>query len=91
MDMPQALKALGVGEHSDPGEIRVLAPAGTVVVFNSHLLHGGTLNITAHRRRSISSFFCRRDQNSMTQARGIPARTRARLSGAARYIVDADV
>jgi hypothetical protein len=27
----------------------------------------------------------------MTQARGIPARTRARLSGAARYIVDADV
>ena len=27
-----------------PDEIKILAPAGTVVVFNSHTWHGGTLN-----------------------------------------------
>ena len=35
-----------------PSEVRLIAPAGTVVVFNSHLWHGGTLNHAGARRPS---------------------------------------
>lgn len=73
-----------------PEEVKVLAPAGTVAIFNSHLWHGGTLNTTQQRRRAISSFFCRRDQQAILQSntRTIRPEAKERLSEAARYIVD---
>jgi hypothetical protein len=45
-----------------PDEVTLLAPAGTVVIFNSHLWHGGTLNRTAIRRRALHAYFCRRTE-----------------------------
>jgi ectoine hydroxylase-related dioxygenase (phytanoyl-CoA dioxygenase family) len=47
-----------------PDERLLLAPTGAVVVFNSHTWHGGTLNQSAHPRRAMHSYFCRRNQNN---------------------------
>lgn len=72
-----------------PDEIQVTAPAGTVVIFNSHAWHGGTLNRTQSRRRAMHSYFCRRDQQQqLDQRKYIRPETIARLSPAARYILD---
>lgn len=74
-----------------PDETLLLAPAGTVVIFNSHTWHGGTLNRSPQRRRAMHSYFCRRDQpQQLNQREHIRPETRARLSEAARYILDVD-
>ncbi|HYO82101.1 MAG TPA: phytanoyl-CoA dioxygenase family protein [Bryobacteraceae bacterium] len=44
-----------------PEEVLVTAPAGTVVVMNAHLWHGGTANRTGAVRRALHAFYCRRD------------------------------
>jgi len=72
-----------------PDEVKLLASAGTVVIFNSHVWHGGTLNTTASRRRALHSYFCRRDQKQqLDQRKYIRPGTYERLSEAARYILD---
>jgi ectoine hydroxylase-related dioxygenase (phytanoyl-CoA dioxygenase family) len=72
-----------------PEEIKLLAPAGAVVIFNSHTWHGGTLNASSKRRRALHSYFCRRDQPQQLDQRAyIRPDTWARLSPAARYILD---
>lgn len=74
-----------------PDEITLLGPAGTVVIFNSHLWHGGTLNRTAIRRRALHSYFCRRSEGQQADQRQFArSETHARLSAAARYILDID-
>lgn len=81
-------------EMDDPGaphprEKMLLAPAGTVVVFNSHTWHGGTLNRTDKPRRAMHSYFTRRDQTQqLDQKKYLRPETRARLSEAARVILD---
>jgi ectoine hydroxylase-related dioxygenase (phytanoyl-CoA dioxygenase family) len=75
--------------QAHPDEIKLLAPAGTVVVFNSHTWHGGTLNASDRPRRALHSYFCRRDQPQQLDQRAyIRPETSARLSPAARYILD---
>jgi ectoine hydroxylase-related dioxygenase (phytanoyl-CoA dioxygenase family) len=72
-----------------PDERLLIAPAGTVVIFNSHTWHGGTLNRSAKRRRAMHSYFCRRDQpQQLDQRKYSRPETYARLSEAARYILD---
>jgi ectoine hydroxylase-related dioxygenase (phytanoyl-CoA dioxygenase family) len=72
-----------------PDQKIIEAPAGTVVIFNSHTWHGGTDNHTNAPRRSIHSYFCRRDQpQQVDQQRYIRPETFARLSEEARRIVD---
>ena len=71
-----------------PDEVTLLAPAGTVVIFNSHLWHGGTLNRTTMRRRALHAYFCRRsERQQVDQQRFARAETCARLSPAARYVL----
>jgi hypothetical protein len=73
--------------HSE--EVLLIAPAGTVVIFNSHTWHGGTLNRSTKRRRAMHSYFCRRDQTQqLDQRKYIRPETYARLSEPARYILD---
>lgn len=75
-------------KDAHPDEVLLLAPAGTVVIFNSHTWHGGTLNRTDSRRRALHSYFCRRDQTQqLDQQQYIRDDTYARLSPAARYIL----
>ncbi|MFF0458580.1 phytanoyl-CoA dioxygenase family protein [Nocardia africana] len=72
-----------------PDEVLLLAPAGTVVVFNSHLWHGGTRNTTKEPRRALHCGFVRRHQPQLVdQAEHIRVRTRDRLSPGARFILD---
>jgi ectoine hydroxylase-related dioxygenase (phytanoyl-CoA dioxygenase family) len=45
-----------------PEEVLLTGRAGTVVVMNAHLWHGGTANRTAAPRTALHAFFCRRDK-----------------------------
>lgn len=75
--------------QAHPDEILLTAPAGTVVIFNSHTWHGGTLNRTDRPRRAMHSYFTRRDQQQqLDQKAYIRPETYARLSPAARFILD---
>ena len=44
-----------------PDEVLLTAPAGTVVVMNAHMWHGGTANRTDGHRRAMHGFYCRAD------------------------------
>ncbi len=73
---------------SHPDEVLLEAPAGTVVVFNSHVWHGGTVNRTDQPRRAVHSYFCRRQQpQQLDQQRYFRATTRARLSDEAQWLL----
>jgi ectoine hydroxylase-related dioxygenase (phytanoyl-CoA dioxygenase family) len=72
-----------------PDEVLVLGAAGTCVVFNSHLWHGGTLNRTGAPRRAIHAAFVRRDQRQQTVfADYMHAASYHRLSPAQRYLLE---
>jgi len=72
-----------------PQQRLLLAPAGTVVVFNSHTWHGGTLNRTDKPRRAMHSYFVRREHSQQVdQRRHVRPETLARISEAARVVLD---
>jgi ectoine hydroxylase-related dioxygenase (phytanoyl-CoA dioxygenase family) len=72
-----------------PDEIQLTAPAGTVVIFNSHLWHGGTVNQSDKPRYALHSYFCRRHQpQQLNQREYLSQATIERLSDAARFILD---
>ena len=70
-----------------------MAPAGTVVVFNSQTWHGGTLNGSESlQRRAIHGYFTAREHGQqLNQAEYIRLATWKRISRGARYILDVDV
>ena len=45
-----------------PHEVLVTGEAGTVIVMNAHLWHGGMQNKTAHPRLALHAFYVRRDK-----------------------------
>jgi ectoine hydroxylase-related dioxygenase (phytanoyl-CoA dioxygenase family) len=72
-----------------PDEVKLIAPAGTVVIFNSHLWHGGTRNRTGRPRRALHSYFTRRgNRQQLDQKKYLRPETFARLSPAARFMLD---
>jgi ectoine hydroxylase-related dioxygenase (phytanoyl-CoA dioxygenase family) len=72
-----------------PGEVLLIAPAGTVVVFNSHLWHGGTRNLSSRPRHALHGYFTRRgNRQQLDQKKYIRPHTLADLSPAARFILD---
>ncbi len=74
-----------------PGEILLVAPAGTVAVYNAHIWHGGTANSTAAHRRALHSFFVRRDvAQQQWQKKMLRAETQARLSPLMRELLALD-
>ena len=54
--------ALGDPTQPHPNEILLTGSAGTVVVMNAHMWHGGTANRTAAHRRAMHAFYCRWDK-----------------------------
>jgi ectoine hydroxylase-related dioxygenase (phytanoyl-CoA dioxygenase family) len=84
---PQEILEDPKAPHAD--QKLLLAPAGTVVVFNSHTWHGGTVNRSSQRRRAMHCYFSRRNQpQQLDQKQYVRPKTRKRLSPAARYILD---
>ncbi|GAA1571046.1 MULTISPECIES: phytanoyl-CoA dioxygenase family protein [Kribbella] len=72
-----------------PDEIQLTAPAGTVVIFNSHLWHGGTQNRTTAPRRAMHSYFTHRDlPQQLDQQAYLRVNTYNRLTPAQHYILD---
>jgi ectoine hydroxylase-related dioxygenase (phytanoyl-CoA dioxygenase family) len=72
-------------------EAKLIAPAGSVMIFNSHTWHGGTTNTSGRRRRGLHSYYCRRDQKQqLDQRKYVRPETYNRLSPAGRYILDVE-
>jgi ectoine hydroxylase-related dioxygenase (phytanoyl-CoA dioxygenase family) len=74
-----------------PEELILTGDAGTVVVINAHLWHGGTANHTSRERRALSAFFCRRDiAQQQYQKKLLRAETQEALSGERRRLLALD-
>ena len=72
-----------------PDEILLVGKAGTVVIFNSHVWHGGTQNTDSTPRRALHSYFCRRDQPRQTDQKAfLTGDTIGRMSPELQYVVD---
>lgn len=76
-----------------PDEVRIVAAAGTVVVFNAHTWHGGTANVTRNgNRRAMHCYFTAREHSQqLNQREYLRVETWTRISRAARYILNVDV
>jgi hypothetical protein len=78
------------GEQAD-GELLVTGKAGTVVVMNAHMWHGGTDNRTNHPRRAMHVYFTRGDKpQQQYQKRLVRAEVQARLSPLGRKLLALD-
>ena len=87
--LPQAVLAHPAAPHAD--EVHVLAPAGSVVVMNTHAWHGGTRNQTAHPRRALHAFYCRWDKpQQQYQKKLLRPETKQRLSPELRQLLAVD-
>jgi ectoine hydroxylase-related dioxygenase (phytanoyl-CoA dioxygenase family) len=74
-----------------PEEQLVLGKAGTVVVMNAHMWHGGTANRTAAPRRALHVYYTRRDKpQQQYQKQWLSDEVQARLSPEARRILALD-
>jgi ectoine hydroxylase-related dioxygenase (phytanoyl-CoA dioxygenase family) len=58
--LPQNAVADPYADH--PQQSVIVGPAGSVIVMNAHLWHGGLANRTARPRTAIHAFYCRRDK-----------------------------
>jgi ectoine hydroxylase-related dioxygenase (phytanoyl-CoA dioxygenase family) len=75
--------------HSD--EILIVACAGSVLIVNGQVWHGGTLNRSSEPRRLIQGYFVGREVNSqLDQKLLVTASTLARLSARSRYLIGLD-
>lgn len=85
--LPAEVMADPLAPH--PDEIVLTAPAGSVIVFNAHLWHSGTLNRSPKPRGGMTLSFTRRDQRQqLDQAEYIRKKVYDRLSPAERYLMD---
>jgi ectoine hydroxylase-related dioxygenase (phytanoyl-CoA dioxygenase family) len=87
--LPQETLADPLMPH--PEEKLLLAPAGSVVVMNTHAWHGGTANRTGAPRRALHAFYCRSDKpQQQYQKRLLRRETQARLSPELRRLLALD-
>ncbi len=87
--LPQEVLADAGAPH--PDEILVTGRAGTVVIMNAHLWHGGTANRTAKPRCAMHGFYCRRDKpQQQYQKRLLRAEVQERLSPRERWLLAID-
>ena len=57
---PQDVLDDPLAPHSQ--EVLLIAPAGSIVVMNAHMWHGGTANHSPLPRLAMHAFYCRRDK-----------------------------
>jgi ectoine hydroxylase-related dioxygenase (phytanoyl-CoA dioxygenase family) len=86
--MAKALpKAMQQPHSHHPGEKLIIAEAGSVLVFNGHLWHGGTRNQSGRARRALQGHFRAREIVLSDEGRlDIPER----LSASTRYLLGED-
>ncbi|MEU8221170.1 phytanoyl-CoA dioxygenase family protein [Kribbella sp. NPDC048915] len=72
-----------------PEQTQLTGRAGTVVIFNSHLWHGGTRNETDEPRRALHSYFARRHlPQQLDQQTYLRVDTYNRLTPAQHFVLD---
>jgi ectoine hydroxylase-related dioxygenase (phytanoyl-CoA dioxygenase family) len=87
--LPQEALAEPLAPHPEEGLLT--GPAGTVVVMNAHLWHGGLENRTDLPRRALHAFYCRRDTpQQQYQKRLLAPEVQAGLSPALRELLALD-
>ncbi|HUA86649.1 MAG TPA: phytanoyl-CoA dioxygenase family protein [Bryobacteraceae bacterium] len=87
--IPQQVLSDPYAKH--PQEVLVTGRAGTVVVMNAHLWHGGTANRTDRERCALHGFFCRRDvPQQQYQKRLLRPETQVALSPKLRKLLALD-
>ncbi len=78
-------------QGSHPDEVLCTGTAGTVVVMNAHMWHGGTANRTAHHRRAMHGFYCRWDKpQQQYQKKLLRPEVQARLTPQLRKLLALD-
>src|SRR5260370_26580435 len=74
-----------------PLEQLVTGTAGTVVIMNAHMWHGGTANRTAAHRRAMHVYYTRWDKpQQQYQKRLLRTEVQSRLSASARRLLALD-
>ncbi|SVA95393.1 uncharacterized protein METZ01_LOCUS148247 [marine metagenome] len=82
-------EAMDDPSSAHPDEVKVMAPAGTVVAFNSHVWHGGSLNRSHDLRRAMHMAFVRRNLPQQTDQRQyLRPETASRLDEERRILLD---
>jgi ectoine hydroxylase-related dioxygenase (phytanoyl-CoA dioxygenase family) len=77
--------------HFPSTETLVTAPAGSVVVMNAHLWHGGSANKTPSPRSAVHAFYCRWDKpQQQYQKRLVPVEVQRGLSPELRALLALD-
>jgi hypothetical protein len=72
-----------------PDQVVVHAPPGSVVVYNAHCWHGGTINRSGARRRVMHAYYTAREHGQQQeQRRWLSDATKARLGAAQRWLLD---
>jgi ectoine hydroxylase-related dioxygenase (phytanoyl-CoA dioxygenase family) len=85
------LEALADPRARHPQEVVLTAKAGTVVVMNAHMWHGGMGNQTARPRTAMHGFYARRDKpQQQYQKKLLRAEVQAGLSPALREMLALD-
>jgi len=83
--------ALGDPYAPHPEEVILTGGAGTVVVMNAHVWHGGIANQTSRERRAMSVLYCRRDvAQQQYQKKLLRAETQQAVSGELRHLLALD-
>jgi ectoine hydroxylase-related dioxygenase (phytanoyl-CoA dioxygenase family) len=78
-------------DAAHPEEVLVTGSAGTVIIMNAHLWHGGTENRTGKPRCALHAFYCRHDvPQQQYQKRLIPGEVQARFSPELREVLALD-
>ncbi len=87
--LPQDALADPTQRH--PEEILLTGAAGTVVVMNAHMWHGGTANRTTAQRRAMHGFYCRWDKpQQQYQKRLLRPEVQSQLSPQLRRLLALD-
>ena len=72
-----------------PGELRVTAPKGSVIIINSSLWHAGTTNVSGARRRVLHLTYTRRDlPQQLVQREYLTPALYERMRPAHRFLMD---
>ncbi|WP_350274475.1 phytanoyl-CoA dioxygenase family protein [Kribbella sp. HUAS MG21] len=72
-----------------PDQLQLTGRAGDVIIFNSHLWHGGTRNQTTAPRRAMHSYFAHRNlPQQLNQQTYLRPETYNRLTPAQHFILD---
>ncbi|HQU45433.1 MAG TPA: phytanoyl-CoA dioxygenase family protein, partial [Pirellulales bacterium] len=87
--LPQDVLGDPLADH--PQQCLVTGAAGSVIVMNAHLWHGGMANRTPHPRTAVHAFYCRRDKpQQQYQQQLLDADLQAALPPALRKLLALD-